>query len=83
MPLVRHRQIPIPASDTEGYGIQETLAREVKREMGWALVTGVDVAYAPTKNKHEEMAYAVAVTVSTSNWRPVDIQRWKGLAPMA
>jgi deoxyribonuclease V len=83
MPLVRHRQIPLPASDTEGHGIQETLAREVRREMGWGLVTGVDVAYAPVKGSRVEMAYAVAVTVSTSNWRPVEIQRWKGPAPMA
>lgn len=77
MPFKLHHTIPTPSSDKEGYGIQETLAREVKKEMGWALVTGVDVAYGK-----KEMAYAVAVTVSTSNWRPVEIQRWKGTAPM-
>ena len=81
MPLRLHHAIPMPASDVEGHGIQETLAREVKREMGWALVTGVDVAYGE-RTKTSQMAYAVAVTVSTSNWRPVEIQRWKGPAPM-
>ena len=82
MPLQRHLTIPLPASDNEGHKIQKDLAGGVKKETGWALVTGVDVAYGE-KSKKGQTAYAVAVTVSTSNWRPVEIQRWTGPVPMA
>jgi len=77
MPLKQHVSIPVPASEEEGKLTQTTHQRDLRGPPGFALVTGVDIAYGKT-----DIAYCVAVTLSTSNWKPVEVQRVKVQAPM-
>lgn len=73
MGLKLHTEIPVPTSEAEAQKVQSEFSAHIKQEMGWGLVTGTSVAYGKSGQ-----AYAVAVSLSTSNWRPVEVQRWKG-----
>jgi deoxyribonuclease V len=77
MPLKQHFTIPTPASVSEGEQKQIEMQRDLRGPPGFSMVTGVDIAYGKT-----DIAYCVAVTLSTSNWKPVEIQKIKVQAPM-
>ena len=77
MPLDLQTVIPTPTSEQHAEEVQQQFSGRVEQETGWKLVTGTSVAYGKSG-----VAYAVAVSLSTSNWRPVEVQRWKGEPPM-
>jgi deoxyribonuclease V len=79
MGLKHHTPLPTSfESEEEAHEIQTTLAASIKQETGWANVTGTSVVY----GERSGVAYAVAVTLSTSNWRAVEVQRWSGEPPL-
>lgn len=68
-----HHEIPTPESDEEAHDTQTRLSREIRLGEHFKYVAGVDVAY----GKDDKFAYAVAVVLSTTNWRPISEQRVK------
>ena len=77
MPLKQHVHITPPGSVEEGKLAQTAHQRDLQKPPGFALVTGVDIAYGKT-----DIAYCVAVTLGTSNWKPVEVKKVKIQAPM-
>lgn len=76
MGLALHHPIQLQGTENlQAVKLQQALAQEVRQELQWGLVTGVVTLY-----DAKDIAYAVAVSLSASNWRPVEIQRWSGPA---
>lgn len=63
----RKRPLPTPGTAEEAHKLEERLAQQVRLGHSWKYVAAVDVAW----NRARDHAYAVAVVVSTSNWRVI------------
>lgn len=63
--------ISTPVSVEDAHALQTELSRELRLGESFKYVAGVDVAY----SKDDKRAYAVAVVLSTTNWRPISEQR--------
>jgi len=79
--MVEIKNLPkIPTSVQEGADWERTLSHQITQEMRWGTITGVVVSHNPTKT----YAHAVAMSLSPSNWKPFEVQKWEGaITPFA